>query len=133
MGENKLNVVGTLGKASIHKKSDSKEKVKYLDRKILDFRGKGQGSNQDSQKSRRGNQGWNYYRDSYRQKSREPDCDWIRKRDYKDKNGLYVPLRNHNSESRSSRMEAFRAKLMKGLEIQESCLHEIKADISILN
>lgn len=60
---------------------------------------------------------------------RECNGDWKRKDDYKDNNSLYVPLGNQDVEFGSLIMKALLINLVKVLEIQESFLKEIKADI----
>lgn len=111
MKAEKVNAVGSQGKASEYYDSNSEEEAKYLDCELVGFRTKGQGPNQDFWNSRKGNQGRNYYGDRFRVRSKECDGDWRRKDDYKEKGDMYVPPDNRNTKSK---MEAILSKLVKG-------------------
>lgn len=54
---------------------------KYLDKDMAGFIAKGQSSSQENRNPRKGNKGWSYYGDRYRDQIKESDSDWIRKDD----------------------------------------------------
>lgn len=66
---------------------------------MVSFRIKGQ-YNQDNLNSKKVNQGQNYFGDKnyniswYRDRNIDQNDDWRIEDDYKNKSGLYVPLRN---------------------------------------
>lgn len=65
--------------------------------------------------------------------SKYHDGDWKRKDDYKDKSGLYVPLRNCDVGLSYLRMKDMLAKVLKGVEKIKDCRKEIKTHILGMN
>lgn len=61
IGPKKINIMDLCEKASRHQELDFEEEGTYLDKEMAGFRAKEQGSNQDNQTSREGNQSHNNF------------------------------------------------------------------------
>lgn len=88
-----MKAIGSQGKASRSYDFDLEESAKYVDRDLVAFWTKEQG-----------NQGWNYYEDSYRYRIKEWNGDWRCRDDYKEKDGVYIPLCSRDTELRIKAM-----------------------------
>lgn len=96
------------GATSIIYESNLEEEAKYLNLELVDLKSKG-----------KENQGQKYYRDRYKDCSRERDGDWRWKDKYKKKRDKYILLDSRDIELR---MKALLSKLAKGQENYETFL-----------